>query len=139
MTTVKDIMTKTVLTAHIDTPFYEVVQTLMKSNISHLPITNTDGSIRGILSASDVLEALHELDQFAINYKGFSLEKQLSVRDEMSSDVQFIKSSTGMKKAVEIMVDNDIHALPIVDHGEIVGILTSNDILRAIQKGKFKM
>ena len=86
MTTINEIMTKTVLTAKTDTPFEDVVNAMMNSKINHLPITNPDGSLRGIISASDVLQAIHELDKFAINYNGYSLEKRLDIKNEMSSD-----------------------------------------------------
>jgi CBS domain-containing protein len=132
MTKVSEIMTKTVLTAKIDTPFEDIVNAMMQSKINHLPITNSDGSLRGIISASDVLEALHEMDQFAIYYKGFSLEKRLDVKDEMSSDLLSVSSDAELSEAINLLVDNNIHALPVVNEEGLVGILTSNDILRAI-------
>ena len=134
MTTVNEIMTKTVLTAKRDTPFEDVVNVMMKSKINHLPITNLDGSLRGIISATDVLQAIHELDQFAINFNGFSLEKRLDVKEEMTSDFLSISSDAELKEAMDLLVNNNIHALPVEKDGLLVGILTSNDILRAIRK-----
>ena len=126
-------MTKTVLTAKKDTPFEDVVNVMMNSKINHLPITNKDGSLRGIISATDVLQAIHELDKFAINFNGYSLEKRLDVKDEMSSDFLSISSDAELKEAMDLLVNNNIHALPVLTDGRLVGILTSNDILRAIK------
>lgn len=134
MPKVKDYMTKCVLTARTNTPFNEVVNALMNSKINHLPITNSDGSLRGIISSSDVLKAIHEMDQFAMYYNGFSLEKRLDVKDEMSSDIFSISSETDLKEAINHLIKNDIHALLVENEEGLVGILTSNDILRAIYK-----
>lgn len=134
MTTVNDIMTKTVLTAKMNTPFEDIVNALMRSKINHLPITNSDGTLRGIISASDILEAMHEMDQFNIYYNGYSLEKRLDVKEEMSSNFFSISSSAGLNEAIDLLVKNNIHALPVIDDEGLVGMLTSNDILRAIQK-----
>jgi len=139
MLTAKEIMTRNVLTAKTDTPFNDVVKVFTGSKINHLPIINTNGAIRAIISSTDVLKAIHEMDQFAMNYNGFSIEKRIDVRDEMSSDVISISADTDIKEAVRLMVDNDIHALPIIEDEEILGIVTSNDILKAIYEGKLNL
>jgi len=139
MSIVKDIMTKKVLTAKTDTPFNEVVNVFTNSKINHLPITNSDGRLRAIISTTDVLAAIHEMDQFAINYNGFSLEKRLSVRDEMSSDVVSIFDDAPIRHVVKLMIDNNIHAIPVVEDDNVIGIVTSNDILKAIYAGEVRI
>ena len=139
MSIVKDIMTTNVLTAKTDTPFSEVVKVFTNSNINHLPITNSDGILRAIISTTDVLAAIHEMDQFALNYNGFSLEKRLNVRDEMSSDVISIFDDAPIKHVVKLMIDNNIHAIPIVEEENVIGIITANDILKAIYSGEVKI
>ncbi len=136
MPTAKDIMTQNVLTAKTDTPFNDIVNVFTKSNINHLPILNSNGGLRAIISSTDVLKAIHEMDQFAINYNGYSIEKRIAVRDEMSSDVVSISADTELKEAVRLMVDNNIHALPVLENDEVLGIITSNDILKGIYEGK---
>jgi len=132
----KDIMTKNVLIAKADTSFNDVVKVFTDSKIRHLPITNSNGILRAIISSSDVLKAIHEMDQFAINYNGFSLEKRLEVDEEMSSDVVSVVDDLEIKEVIGLMLENDVHALPVVNNNSVVGIITSNDILRAISKGE---
>lgn len=139
MSTANDIMTKNVLTAKVSTPFNDVVKVFTNSKIKHLPITNANGALRAIISSSDVLKAIHELDQFAINYNGFSLEKRLDVKDEMSSDVFSVSGNADIQEVVKVMVENELHAVPIIEDEELIGIITSNDILRAIHLGKLKV
>ena len=136
MSTIKDIMSTNVLVSSKDTPFNEIVQTFSKSKIHHMPIVNSKGGLRGIISANDVLEAIHEMDQFAINYNGFSLERRIETKDEMTSDVISIRPDQSLIEAIELMVKNNIHALPVEEDEAVVGIITSNDILKAIYEGK---
>ncbi len=58
----------------------------------------------------------------------------LPVRDVMTRDVVTIDPDETLEKALRLMMDNNIHHLPVVrisDPGTVVGFLTSTDILRA--------
>lgn len=58
----------------------------------------------------------------------------LPVRNVMTRDVVTIDPDATLEKALILMMDNDIHHLPVVrttDPGTLVGFLTSTDILRA--------
>ena len=136
MSTIEDIMSKNVLVSKKDTPLNEIINTFLKSKIHHMPIVNSNGGLRAIISANDVLEAIHEMDQFAINYNGFSLEKRIETKDEMTSEVISITKDKSLIEAIDLMVKNNIHALPVEEGEELVGIITSNDILKAIYTGQ---
>jgi CBS domain-containing protein len=136
MSTIEEIMSKNVLVSKKDTPLTEIISAFLKSKIHHMPIVNSKGGLRAIISANDVLEAIHEMDQFAINYNGYSLENRIETKDEMTSDVISITKDQSIIEAIELMVKNNIHALPIEEDEELVGIITSNDILKAIYKGQ---
>ena len=136
MSTIEDIMSKNILVSKKDTPLNEIINTFLKSKIHHMPIVNSNGGLRAIISANDVLEAIHEMDQFAINYNGFSLEKRIETKDEMTSEVISITKDKSLIEAIDLMVKNNIHALPVEEGEELVGIITSNDILKAIYTGQ---
>jgi predicted transcriptional regulator len=55
------------------------------------------------------------------------------VQEIMSSPVISINPNSSIRNAMETMQQEDIHILPVVDCGtKILGIITKNDILRAI-------
>jgi len=139
MPTVYEIMTRNVLTAKTDTPFNDVVKVFTRSKINHLPITSSNGILRAIISSTDVLKAIHELDQFAINYNGYSLERRINVKDEMSSDVIAITGDADINEVIKVMVENDLRAVPVVEEDSVIGIISANDILKAIHLGKIKI
>jgi acetoin utilization protein AcuB len=53
------------------------------------------------------------------------------VRNRMSRDVVTIPSSVTILEAQKIMRESRVRRLPVVDHGELVGIVTYNDLLEA--------
>uniref|UniRef100_A0A7V4DGX2 CBS domain-containing protein n=1 Tax=Candidatus Caldatribacterium californiense TaxID=1454726 RepID=A0A7V4DGX2_9BACT len=53
------------------------------------------------------------------------------VRDRMSKDVVTISSSVTILEAQKIMRESRVRRLPVVDQGELVGIVTYNDLLEA--------
>ncbi len=136
MSTIEEIMSKNVLVSKKDTPLNEIINAFLKSKIHHMPIVNSKGALRAIISANDVLEAIHEMDQFAINYNGYSLESRIETKDEMTSAVISITKEQSIIEAIDLMVKNNIHALPVEEDEEVVGIITSNDILKAIYNGQ---
>jgi CBS domain-containing protein len=52
----QDVMVRDVLTVGPDTSVADAVATLVKRDISALPVVNPDGSLIGILSEADLLE-----------------------------------------------------------------------------------
>ena len=55
-----------------------------------------------------------------------------NVRDWMTPDPVTITSSATLPDAYWLMVNNKIHRLLVVDHGQLVGIVTMEDIRSAI-------
>ena len=59
---------------------------------------------------------------------------ELRVADVMSGSVKSVKSETPIGKVLEIMEDNHVHALPVVDQDQCVGIVTATDLVRLIRE-----
>ena len=50
----------------------------------------------------------------------------------MTSHVEVVDLSASLKDAARVMVSHKIGALPIVDGGRMVGIITETDLLRTL-------
>jgi CBS domain-containing protein len=59
-------------------------------------------------------------------------ETQLNspVKAFMSADVRTIEPGKSPMQAAEIMVKHDVGRLPVVDNGQVIGIVTRSDIMR---------
>ena len=100
-----------------------------KYRIKHIPVVSRDVVI-GMLSYSDLLKIsladttqdLHNVD--TVVYNAFSIEQV------MTKDVETINSETSIKEATKILANRGFHALPVVDDGILIGIVTTTDLLK---------
>lgn len=53
----------------------------------------------------------------------------ITAKDIMTTDVITVDPETSVKEAANIMSENDISGLPVVQNGELVGIVTENDLI----------
>lgn len=49
----------------------------------------------------------------------------------MTKNLATVESSASVVDAIELMASRDIKKLPVVDDGELVGIVTASDILKS--------
>lgn len=97
----------------------ELVLHMMKwNNIHHMPVINIKKEIIGILSWKDI-EDCHQ-DELLVNQ---------TVKDVMKKALITIEPDRPIKEAKMLMEKHKIHCLPVIYKNELVGILTSNDIL----------
>lgn len=106
-------------------------ETIFKDHrVRHLPVVSGK-AIVGILSMTDLARISfvdsYKPEEFRVDtsvYSMFTLE-QIMVRNPTC-----IPSDTLIKDAAEIFLNNEFHALPIVDDGQLVGILTTSDLIK---------
>ncbi|WP_295619257.1 CBS domain-containing protein [uncultured Methanobrevibacter sp.] len=127
-TKVKDLMTKDVLTVDCEEATVFAFEKLMKHKISAMPVVN-EGKMVGIVTATDLGHNLI-LDKYQYGTK---------VKSVMVKDVATVSSEDTVKDAIAQMFneapgDNIINQLPVVDDGELVGIISDGDIIKFIKK-----
>ena len=133
MTRVRDLMTISCVTAPLTMPVVEARQLMLAKRIRHLLVT--DGpTLVGIVTDRDIRLNLPSpatsLSVWEINY----LLARLTVGAVMSKNVVTIGSGAEAREAARLLLDYRIGALPVVDRGQLVGIITETDLLRAYVK-----
>ena len=126
---VSSIMTKKLITVNPKDSLTEVKAKFDDHNIHHLPVVR-GSEILGILSSTDFNHFLHGFG----HTKGDKLTEDLRMRswkveEIMTDKLAKLESSDPIRTALEVFKTNRIHALPVVDDGELVGILTTYDII----------
>ncbi|MEL6845196.1 MAG: CBS domain-containing protein [Bacteroidota bacterium] len=97
--------------------------------IHHLPVVH-DERLVGILSKTDLLYFLRLLHQESSElYLNDIRLKNYKVEEVMTKRVFTVSSTDTIEKVLEIFTENLFHALPVVDGGKLVGIITTHDIL----------
>ncbi|MEY4603906.1 MAG: hypothetical protein RIT43_1198 [Bacteroidota bacterium] len=90
----------------------------------HIPVTDS-GKVIGMISLIDFMHALGNasLDEDEPVY-------QKSVSEIMTHNVVSLGQDLPIEEALKIFLKNEIHAIPVVSQGKIVGIVTSSDMLK---------
>jgi CBS domain-containing protein len=143
---VRDYMTREVLTVNPDTSVPEIVRLLSGQAVSGLPVV--DGRrVVGIVSEGDLMMREKPLHMpAAISFLGevLVLESRKKIDDEfrrhfgatasdiMTREVISVGPDTALSAAAKLMVDKDVKRLPVVEDGQLVGILTRKDLVRAL-------
>ncbi|MBI2161068.1 MAG: CBS domain-containing protein [Candidatus Rokubacteria bacterium] len=130
---VRDIMTISCITAPATTPVLEARQLMLEERIRHLLVT--DGpKLLGIVTDRDIRLNLPSpatsLSVWEINY----LLARMTLSAVMTKSVVTVESAREATEAAQLMLDHKIGALPVVDRGHLVGIITETDLLRAFVK-----
>ncbi len=126
---VHEIVTRNVTTIQADSDLQEAVHLIRKHKIRHLPVLEGT-KVVGIITSTDVnrltfggvFEDQDLSDEAVLN--------MLTIPQVMSSNPQTININDRLRKAAEILVDKKYHALVVEDGGEVVGIVTTTDVIR---------
>lgn len=127
-------MTSDVITLNSETDSLEKAEYLFKKNkIRHIPVVNHLNKILGILSETDLLrisfeDAINESDKSVDT----SVYKMFTVNQVMAKNVTSIHISLTIKEAAEIFADKGFHALPVIERGKLVGIVTTTDLIKCL-------
>ncbi|MNR39640.1 Inosine-5'-monophosphate dehydrogenase [compost metagenome] len=54
----------------------------------------------------------------------------LTISQVMTSKPKTVSSDTSIRELAEIFAKEDFHALPVVDNGELKGIVTTTDVVK---------
>ena len=129
-----DIMSTNVIKAKASLPFTDACRLFFELGIHHLPIIDKDQQLVGMLSTNDTFQAFTRKVGFIDSFEDKSVNQQLSIEELMSQDPVTISESTNGKEIARIFTDLNLHALPVLNNGKLVGIVTSNDLLNHIAK-----
>ena len=128
---VAELMTKDVITVGPDDTLSVVKDNFDKGSFHHLPVVK-DKAILGIISKSDLLyflEGLKEKDE------NDAILHDLKAEKIMTKGLAKVESTDRINVALEVFKVNLFHAIPVVDNNELVGILTTYDIIKALADG----
>jgi len=125
---VKDQMTPNLICGHPDMSVEEAQEIMRKNNFRHLPIVDKEKNLVGLATqrslAGTIQADQRTLSQYEIKY----LLAKVKVRDIMVKDVTTISEDTAIEEAARIMADKKIGCLPVTRDGQLVGIITDNDL-----------
>lgn len=127
---VKDFMTRKVVYISPDTTIAHAADIMREQDLHRLPVIENDKLV-GLVTEGTIAEAspskATSLSIYEMNY----LLNKTKVRDVMIKDVITVSGYASLEDAVYLMYKNKVGILPVVDNGQLYGIITDRDIFAA--------
>lgn len=123
------IMRTDLITVSPSTSLEDASILIKKKKIDHLLVVNDSGKLVGILSDRDVKQYWASPATTLSNHELNYLLQQVLVEMVMVKAVETVSPDTTIERAALIMQEKDINALPVMDSDELIGIITSTDVM----------
>jgi CBS domain-containing protein len=145
---VRDVMISPVITVKPSTTVEEVARLFLDKKISAAPVLDDTGKIVGIVSEADLLhrveagterhrswwlQAFIQNDTLAIEYVKAHGRK---VSDVMTRSVIVTAPDAPLHEVATSMEKNAIKRLPVLENGQLVGIVSRSNLLQAVATGR---
>jgi len=143
----KDVMTKDVITVRPEEKVENAARILLDNKISGIPVVDEHNHVLGIITEKDLMIKASELKVpfyltlfdsiiFLENPIRFNndLKKYAAsdVKEAMTDKVYSVEEDTPVTDVVAIMQKRRINRVPVLRHGKLIGIISRNDILKAM-------
>jgi len=148
MKSAKDIMTKDIITVSIDTEIAHAARLLLEKGFNGVPVVDDKNTLVGVLCQSDLvaqqkklpipsiftlLDGLIPLTSTRHLEKAVQKIAATTVNDVMTPDPVTIRPETSIEELASLMVDKNLHTLPVVDEkGQLRGVVGKEDILKTL-------
>ncbi len=126
-TTIADVLSRKgyrVLTVHSGATVYEAIEKMATESVGSVIIME-DGEVAGIFTERDYLRR--------IALKGRT-SKTTSVGEVMSKDLVCVDPRFTVQECLAVMTEKKIRHLPVIDDGELVGIVSIGDLVKSISE-----
>ena len=118
----KDIMTKDLITAKVNTPIYDVLEIIAKHGISGLPVIEDDMTLVGIVSEKDVLSLFYDHEDVS----------EMTTSKILANPPLFFDANESLLGVCDFLAKNVFRRVPITSGGKLVGIISIRDLVEYI-------
>jgi len=147
MLRVADIMTRDVISVSPQTEIVQAAKLLLDKHINGLPVVDDRGNLVGILCQSDLIaqqkrfplpSVFNLLDSFIPLTSPSRFEKEVqkisavTVGEAMTREPVTVSPDTTIEEVARLMVNKNLHTLPVVDGNRLIGIIGKEDVLRTL-------
>ncbi|MFT6320716.1 MAG: CBS domain-containing protein [Granulosicoccus sp.] len=129
-TPLRNLMTKDLTVIQLDTPFHKIKSIFDANSFHHLPVVDKMAMVKGIISKSDFTPLTYQLSNETTG-KTYSKKayNNIFAKDIMTKNPVFLNPEDSIGLAADLFLENVYHAIPIMEDGVLVGIITTHDLL----------
>jgi CBS domain-containing protein len=125
----RDVMTSPVVTVSPAMSVPAVAALLESRGFTAAPVVDAAGQLVGIVSEADLVRSPVVPDWWQVQR-----EPDPTVEQVMTSEPTTMRSGDDIADVAAVMLDARVRSIPIVDDGELVGIVTRRDVLRLVAR-----
>jgi acetoin utilization protein AcuB len=131
MKNISTIMTASPVVGNPSNKFSQVLRLFTEFPVHHLPIVDETSKLIGIISSNDLpkvfLSLCNRPEPLKMTMDVF--DQEIKITDLMTLDPVTINSTDPISKAAEIFASRKFMALPVVDNGVLLGIVSLKDVV----------
>ena len=130
MLRVNDLMSDTLEVVSPDAHLHDVLITMNRAGYRHLPVVANDKLV-GIITDRDVRLAVNSpVVREDADLTREAVLDDVRVDDCMTPDPQCVSSNTALHEVADLLSLNKFGAMPVVDEGKLVGMISYIDFLK---------
>ena len=131
--TVAELMERKVKTVRGEATVAEAIVELADAHVSGMPVVDAAGRVIGVLSTTDLLTAEAETGDAAARQ---SLWENTPVQELMTPRPFTIAPDEDVREAARQMLYADVHRLFVAEGDQVIGVISTTDIVRAVATGR---
>jgi CBS domain-containing protein len=121
---VEDYMTKRLVTLTKDTNVTDAIKKLLDHKITSAPVVDSKGQLIGVFSEKDGMKVFLE----SVYNQGMSGK----VGEFMSTEIMTVDALSSIVNLAEKFQTNSVRSFPVFHNGELVGVISRTDVLKAL-------
>ncbi len=143
----KDIMTREVHTVRVDTSVEELARKFIETGVNAMPVLDETGELYGVVTETDLIaqdRPLHLPTVISLFDWVIYLESENRFKEQVEKltarkvseictpDVTTCSEDTSVPEIAALMVDHQVHMIPVVAGKRLVGVVARLDIIRSM-------
>jgi CBS domain-containing protein len=117
---VSTIMTRDLITVMPIHTLKTVRELFRKNRIHHLPVIDEYHHLLGLVTTYDLFKLGKSVEDY----------EEIPVSEIMTTKVATLEPSDKVGTACEVFLQNLFHALPVIENGKLIGLVTTFDVLK---------
>jgi len=144
----RDLMTAEVVTSPPETPVAALVRLFTDRGVSAVPITDTSGTLLGIVTERDLIRRLADEDERPTGWLARLTDRPNAMADRyarshgaiarevMTERVVTVAPDASASHVAHLMEQHGIRRVLVVERGRLLGMVTRTDLLRTLMAGR---
>jgi CBS domain-containing protein len=142
---VRDVMTSTPISIEPTATVKDIAHTMLAHDVRFVPVMDVGGTLVGVVSESDVIcrecpTARHHalagfVDRmFRHDHAWMDKSEGITAEEIMTTDIVSCTPTEPAMVVARRLLSEDLRVLPVIDHGQLVGVVSRHDVLRLLDR-----